>query len=70
MKENYGRKNKDAEGKVKEVFNQLQLDREYLQYEERIVAQLRQDTEGIDESRGFRKQVLTAFLDKIYKRNK
>ena len=42
----------------------------YHDYEESIVAKLRQQIDQIDESRGLKKDVLTAFLGKVYKRSK
>jgi len=55
---------------VKQVFNELKLDEEYYRYEENIVTELKKKIAAVDESRGFKKEVLTAFLNKIYKRSK
>lgn len=70
LKSNYGQKDDECEFEVKEVFNKLQLDKEYMNYENRIVKQIRGHIDQVDESRGFKKQVLTEFLNKIYKRDK
>ena len=55
---------------MKQVFNELKLDEEYYRYEENIVTELKKKIAAVDESRGFKKEVLTAFLNKIYKRSK
>lgn len=70
LKKNYGRKEDQCEEQVKKVFNKLQLDKEYLQYESNIVQEIKKSIDQVDESRGFKKQVLTEFLNKIYKRDK
>jgi len=56
--------------KVKQIYNELKLEESYYQYEESIVKELRSKIAAVDESRGFKAEVLTAFLDKIYKRTK
>jgi len=56
--------------RVKKVFNDLKLDQDYYKYEEKAVAELRKKIAAIDESRGFKAEVLNAFLNKIYKRSK
>jgi len=48
----------------------LKLDEEYYAYEEKVVGELRRKIASIDESRGFKAEVLNAFLNKIYKRSK
>lgn len=67
---NYGRKDSEAEARVKQVYNELKLDQDYYEYEEKAVAELRKKITAIDESRGFKAEVLNAFLNKIYKRSK
>ena len=67
---NYGRKDAEAELRVKEIFKELELDEAYYQYEEAVVADLRKKIAEVDESRGFKAAVLEAFLNKIYKRSK
>jgi farnesyl diphosphate synthase len=48
----------------------LKLDQEYYEYEEKAVEELRKKIAAVDESRGFKAEVLNAFLNKIYKRSK
>jgi len=70
VQDNYGRKNSESEARVKAVYNELKLDEEYYAYEEKVVAELKNKIAAIDESAGFKAEVLTAFLNKIYKRSK
>jgi len=70
LEENYGRKDKVKEAKVKELFNELELEKVYQEYEERIVGEIRQMIDQVDESEGLKKEVFEAFLKKIYKRSK
>jgi farnesyl diphosphate synthase len=70
LDENYGRKDAKCEQTVKRVFAELNIEQDYLDYEETIVAQLRKKIAAVDESRGFKGEVLEAFLKKIYKRQK
>jgi farnesyl diphosphate synthase len=56
--------------RVKQVFNQLKLDQLYYEYEESVVRDLKKKIAQVDESRGFKAEVLDAFLKKIYKRSK
>ena len=68
---NYGQKNNsEAEMRVKKVFNELNLEQLYKDYEQDIAAKLKDMISRIDESRGFKGQVLTEFLNKVYKRDK
>lgn len=68
---NYGKKDDpEAEAKVKALFHELNLEKLYREYEQNIATQLKEDITKIDESRGFRGQVLTEFLNKVYKRDK
>ena len=67
---NYGRKDAECEMRVKEVFSQLKLDQLYYEYEEKVVGDLKAKIAQVDESRGFKAEVLDAFLRKIYKRSK
>ncbi|KAK9476351.1 isoprenoid synthase domain-containing protein [Lipomyces japonicus] len=70
LDDNYGQKNGESEAKVKQIFKELELEQDYLAYEENVVADIRKKIEQVDESRGFKREVLTAFLGKIYKRQK
>lgn len=71
LDKNYGIKDDPvAEQKVRDLFNDLNLKQLYLDYEQDIASKLTQMIEQIDESRGFKGQVLTEFLNKVYKRDK
>jgi len=52
------------------VFNELELDQAYYEYEERVVGDLKKKIAAVDESRGLKAEVFTSFLNKIYKRSK
>lgn len=67
---NYGQKDNAAEAKVKAVYNELKLDQVYHEYEEKRVNEMREMIQAVDESEGLKKDVFTAFLNKIYKRSK
>ncbi|ODQ48675.1 hypothetical protein PICMEDRAFT_70295 [Pichia membranifaciens NRRL Y-2026] len=70
LDENYGRKDAEKEKTCKELFSELKIDSLYHEYEEGIAKKLEQQITEIDESRGFKGEVLTAFFKKIYKRSK
>ncbi|KAM9902436.1 hypothetical protein OXX79_003947 [Metschnikowia pulcherrima] len=70
LDENYGKKDDQSEQRVKDLFAELEIPKIYEQYEEEVVAKLRAQIEKIDESRGLKKEVLTSFLGKVYKRSK
>lgn len=70
LDENYGRKNAESENKCKQIFYDLDIQSAYHEYEERVAAELRGKISKTDESRGFKAEVLSVFLDKIYKRTK
>ena len=70
LEENYGRKDKAKEAVVKKLFDEMQLDRMYREYEENIVAQIKDKISDVDETEGLKKTVFDAFLSKIYKRSK
>lgn len=67
---NYGRKDASMEACCRQVFVDLKLEAIYLQYEEEVAQDLRAQIANTDESRGFKGEVLTAFLNKVYKRSK
>lgn len=67
---NYGKKDDESEQRVKDLFAELQIPAIYEEYEEAVVSKLRAQIEQVDESRGLKKDVLTAFLGKVYKRSK
>ena len=70
LEDNYGRKDKAMENKVKEVFEDLHLQKRYLDFEEKEVARINGLIAAIDESQGLKKEVLESYLAKIYKRNR
>lgn len=70
LEQNYGRKDKEAEAKVKQLFQELQLEKVYQDYEEKRVGELRQLIDAVDESSGLKKDIFEEFLRKIYKRSK
>lgn len=70
LEANYGRKNKVYEAKVKTVYNELQLEKVYQEYEEERVGIIREMIANVDESEGLKKEVFEEFLRKIYKRSK
>ncbi|KAF3935304.1 Dimethylallyltranstransferase [Dactylella cylindrospora] len=70
LDDNYGRKDDESEARVKKVFLELELEKRYQDYEEDAVGKIKAKIEEIDESTGFKKDVLTSFLNKIYKRSK
>lgn len=70
LNEAYGRKDKDLEAKVKALYNDLKLEQHYLKFEEERVGELRQKIDTVDESEGLKREVFSAFLEKIYKRTK
>ncbi|KAF3985464.1 hypothetical protein FT663_05052 [Candidozyma haemuli var. vulneris] len=70
LDENYGKKDDESEARVKKLFNELEISKLYHEYEEDVVGRLRKQIDNLDESRGLKKDVLTAFLGKVYKRSK
>lgn len=70
LDENYGRKDKACEERVKGVFAEMEIERVYREYEEEQVGKIRALIAGVDESEGLKKGVFETFLGKIYKRDK
>ncbi|RAH78151.1 hypothetical protein BO86DRAFT_392083 [Aspergillus japonicus CBS 114.51] len=66
----YGRKDSEQEAKVKALYKELDLEKVYLEYEEKVVGELRGKIDSINEAEGLKKEVFEAFLSKIYKRSK
>lgn len=66
----YGKKDDESEARCKQLFKDMGIEKIYHDYEESTVQKLRQHIGQIDESRGLKKDVLTAFLNKVYKRSK
>lgn len=70
LDENYGVKDNAKEKVCKDLFNELGIDKLYHEYEEKVAGELKEKIANVDESRGFKGEVLTIFLNKIYKRSK
>ncbi|KXX78749.1 Farnesyl pyrophosphate synthase [Madurella mycetomatis] len=70
LEENYGRKDKEKEAVIKKLYDELQLEQRYKDYEEKRVGEIRSMIAQVDESQGLKKGVFEAFLAKIYKRSK
>lgn len=70
LEENYGRKDKAKEAVIKKLYDDLNLEQRYKDYEEKVVGEIRQKIAQIDESEGLKKEIFEAFLGKIYKRSK
>lgn len=70
LEDNYGRKDKDKEAVVKKLYDELNLEQMYKDYEEKVVGEIKDKIAKIDESEGLKKGVFEAFLAKIYKRSK
>jgi farnesyl diphosphate synthase len=70
LDDNYGRKDDDKEGRVKKLFNELQLQKVFHDYEEKRIGEIRQMINAVDESKGLKRDVFETFLRKIEKRTK
>lgn len=70
LEDNYGRKDKDKEAIVKKLYDELNLEKRYKDYEEKVVSEIRDKIAKIDETGGLKREVFEAFLAKIYKRSK
>ncbi|KAG5366479.1 Farnesyl pyrophosphate synthase [Yarrowia sp. B02] len=70
LEDNYGVKDKAKEVVVKQLYDEMKIEQDYLDYEEEVVGEIKKKIAEVDESRGFKKAVLEAFLAKIYKRQK
>ena len=55
---------------VRQLFNELDLEKDYKEYEEARVTELREKIAAVDESSGMESEVYSEFLRKIYKRSK
>lgn len=67
---NYGRKDPEAEKRVKVVFKELELEDRFKAYEKKSYEEIMGLVEGIDESKGLKKEIFEEFLKKVYKRTK
>nr|POE87284.1 farnesyl pyrophosphate synthase [Quercus suber] len=70
LEQNYGKKDKECEAKVKVVFQELNLEQKYHEYEDARVSDIKEKIAALDESHGLKKSVFEEFLRKIYKRSK
>lgn len=70
LEENYGHKDKDKEAIIKKLYNDMELEQRYKNYEEKVVGEIKEKIAKIDDSEGLKKEVFEAFLAKIYKRSK
>ncbi len=70
LEDNYGKKDKSAEIRVKEVYNEIDLEKVYRRYEDEKVGQIKEAIYSIDESEGLKKSIFEGFLSKIHKRTK
>lgn len=70
LEENYGHKNKAKEMAVKKLYDEMELEQVYKDYEEKRVTEIREMIATVDESEGLKKTVFESFLGKIYKRSK
>ncbi|KAK4467050.1 farnesyl pyrophosphate synthase [Cladorrhinum samala] len=70
LEENYGRKDKAKEAVIKKLYDDLNLEQIYRDYEEKFVVEIRERIAKVDESQGLKKGVFEAFLAKVYKRSK
>jgi len=70
LDENYGQHSAESEAKVKGIYAELDIDGLYKQYEEDSFVRISGMISELDESVGVKREVFTAFMDKIYKRSK
>ncbi|KAK7044672.1 farnesyl pyrophosphate synthetase [Favolaschia claudopus] len=68
----YGRRDPDAEARVKAVFEAVGLREKYGVYEEEVYARINTLIQAVPDDEGpyLKKKIFTDFLDKIYKRQK
>lgn len=69
LDDNYGKKNAECEGRVKQVFRELDLEAVYRRYEEESYVKLKGLIDGVDESL-LPKGMFLRFMERIYKRTK
>lgn len=70
LEENYGQKIAGKEAEVKKLYNELNLEQRYKDYEEKRVGEIQSMIDNVDESEGLKKSIFESFLKKIYKRSK
>jgi len=67
---NYGKKDAESEARCKKVFLEVDIPSKYAAYEAKFYEEVNAMIEAADESTGLKKEVLRAFLAKVYKRTK
>ncbi|WFD32577.1 dimethylallyltranstransferase [Malassezia sp. CBS 17886] len=72
LEENYGRKDRDAEQRVKDVFNapNVDLPKRFADYERLSYDRIHALIDQVPESQGVKRAVFVSFFDKVYKRSK
>jgi farnesyl diphosphate synthase len=75
LDENYGQKNADCEKRVKDVFEEIGVERRYKEYQEEAYKKISGLIDELDETPHgnapvLKRQVFRAFLEKIYGRTK
>jgi farnesyl diphosphate synthase len=70
LDEHYGQRSAESEAKVKQIFIELDINSRFKQYEEDSYVRISGLIAEVDETVGVKKEVFTAFMDKIYKRSK
>jgi len=70
LEDNYGQKDSEKEKAVKKLYDELNLEQIYKEFEEKSVGEIKARIANLDESEGLKKTVFESFLSKIYKRTK
>ncbi|SPO22926.1 probable ERG20 - farnesyl-pyrophosphate synthetase [Ustilago trichophora] len=72
LDDNYGKKDPECEKRVKEVYNQSNIDlpSRFHKYEAESYEQINNLINNLPESQGLRREVFRSFLEKVYKRSK
>ncbi|KAI0399312.1 farnesyl pyrophosphate synthetase [Xylaria palmicola] len=70
LEEHYGRKDSSHEAEIKKLYNDMNLEKLYQDFEEKSVGDLKTKINQIDTSEGLKKEIFEVFLSKIYKRSK
>ena len=70
LQANYGKKDAESEARCKKVFLEVDIPSKYAAYEAKFYEEVNAMIEAADESTGLKKEVLRAFLAKVYKRTK
>ncbi|KAG9242934.1 farnesyl diphosphate synthase [Calycina marina] len=70
LEDNYGQKDATKEAAVKKLYDELNVEKIYQDYEKKAVGEIKAKIANLDESEGLKKSVFDSFLSKIYKRTK